>query len=153
MAKANDTLLVLLVDDDHSDSELIRRALECSTRDIELVSVGSGPEALDYLRREGHWTDVTTLRIPDLLILDLEMPGMRGREVLARIRADPLIPYIPIVVLTASDDPEDIEGCYESGANSYLVKPFGVKPFSEAMELIERFWLGSEHLRRPVTEA
>jgi CheY-like chemotaxis protein len=152
MSRTKDSMLVLLVDDDPSDRELIRLALEGATRTIELVTVGSGPEALDYLRKEGAWATSEPMRIPDLVILDLEMPGMRGREVLERIRTDQVIPYIPVVVLTSSDDPRDVDSCYQSGANSYVVKPFGAEPFTEAVDVIERFWLESKHLRRPEAE-
>jgi CheY-like chemotaxis protein len=149
MSRRKAVMLVLLVDDDPSDRELIRLALEGSAQAIELVTVASGPEALDYLRKEGEWSTSEPTRIPDLVILDLEMPGMRGGEVLERIRADRSIPYIPVVVLTSSDDPRDVDACYQSGANSFVVKPFGAEPFTEAVDLIERFWLESEHLRRP----
>lgn len=153
MSRSKPVMLVLLVDDDPSDRELIRLSLERSNRPVELVSVGSGPEALDYLRKEGAWATTEVTRIPDLMILDLEMPGMRGGEVLARIRTDQTIPYIPVVVLTSSDDPRDVDTCYQSGANSYVVKPFGAEPFTAAVDLIERFWLESEHLRRPEVDA
>ena len=153
MVSSKGMMLIVLVDDDPSDCELIRRSLTGTSRPIEFVSLGSGPEALDYLRREGQWSDADSSRIPDLLILDLEMPGMRGQEVLARIRSDPSIPYFPVVVLTSSDDPKDVAGCYQDGANSYVVKPFGVDPFIETIDLIERFWLDAAYLRRPGVEA
>ena len=144
-----DKMVVLLADDDPSDCELVRLALDSTAHDIHLVTVNSGTDALAYLRREGRWSEPEAAPVPDLLMLDLEMPGMRGREVLARIRSDMTIPYVPVVILTSSDDPRDVEACYKTGANSYVVKPFGASPFADTIDMIERFWLSSEQLRRP----
>ena len=82
-----------------------------------------GEDLLNYLRRRGRFSDPEDSPRPDLILLDLNMPKMNGREALEEIRADPELKRIPVVVLSTSLEPEDVHGSYESGANSYVTKP------------------------------
>ncbi len=131
------TINILLVEDDPADSDLIRESMNEAKLMVTLSVVDDGVKALQFLRREGDYED--TVR-PDLILLDLNLPKKDGREVLAEIRGDDALKTIPIVVLTTSDDDEDILKCYGLGANCYVTKPVGFEEFSKIVCQIEEFW-------------
>ena len=99
-----------------------------------------GDEALDYLYRRGAYADFETARRPALILLDLNLPGTDGRQVLETIKSDPVLLSIPVVVLTTSRDPVDIEKCYSFGANSYIQKPVDLAGFVTALERLSDYW-------------
>jgi CheY-like chemotaxis protein len=105
--------------------------------------VENGEDAMDYLHCQGEFVDV--LR-PDLILLDLNLPGMDGREVLAEVKADPLLKNIPIVILTTSTDEEDVLRSYNLNANCYVTKPIDIYDFIRAVQLINEFWLAAVKL-------
>jgi two-component system response regulator len=131
-------LQVLLVEDDPGDVELTQEALKNSKLLIELNVVNDGEEAIAYLRQEGEYAEA--LR-PSLILLDLNLPGMNGREVLQEIKNDDRLRLIPVVVLTTSDLQKDILNSYELGGNCYLTKPVSLKDFMKIVQFIEAFWL------------
>ncbi|HEY9905840.1 MAG TPA: response regulator [Candidatus Sericytochromatia bacterium] len=131
-------LQVLLVEDDPGDVELTQEALKNSKLLIELNVVNDGEEAIAYLRQEGEYAEA--LR-PSLILLDLNLPGMNGREVLQEIKNDDRLRLIPIVVLTTSDLQKDILNSYELGGNCYITKPVSLKDFMKIVQFIEAFWL------------
>ncbi|WNO70667.1 MULTISPECIES: response regulator [unclassified Streptomyces] len=124
---------VLLVEDDLADAMLIGDALsERGARN--LTQVEDGMAALDYLRNSENPK-------PDLIVLDLNMPRMNGRELLAIIKEDQALRTIPVVVLTTSAAPDDVTGAYQSHANAYVTKPVNLDDFNRAVQSIDAFYL------------
>jgi two-component system, chemotaxis family, response regulator Rcp1 len=135
---------ILMVDDNPDDVELFRRALEeCRGKHI-LRMAKDGVEAMEMLRCEGRFADVSR---PDLILLDLNMPRMDGREVLAEVKADEDLKSVPVIVLTSSEAPEDILTVYRLQANCYIQKPADLNQFISMAKAIEDFWFGIAKLR------
>ena len=131
------SLQILVVDDDDADALMISEALENTDHHANVDRVADGREALDYLRREGRFADA--LR-PDLILLDLNMPRMDGRETLAAIKSDDQLKAIPVVILTTSGAAPDIVSSYQHRANAYVTKPFGLDDFEATVRQIDRFY-------------
>ncbi len=129
---------ILLVEDDPGDVELIREGLKESKIAIKLEVIDDGVKALQYLRQEHPYQDSI---LPDLVLLDLNLPKMDGREVLREIKGDPLLRRIPVVILTTSDAETDIIKSYTLGANCYITKPITLDGFIQVVQTIEGFWL------------
>ncbi|MBW4582428.1 MAG: response regulator [Tildeniella nuda ZEHNDER 1965/U140] len=134
---------ILLVEDSPSDAHLTIKSFEQAKITNSLHWVEDGETAMDYLRQQGEYTNA--LR-PDLIVLDLNLPGMDGREVLAEIKGDPDLKRIPVVVLTTSSSEEDILRSYNLNANCYVTKPFDVRQFMQVVQLIGDFWLAAVKL-------
>jgi CheY-like chemotaxis protein len=128
---------VLIVDDDDADALMIEEALEGAAVPPVVHRVIDGGQALEYLRCEGEFTDAVR---PDLILLDLNMPRMGGREVLAEIRRDEALTAIPVVVLTTSDAVPDIVASYASHASAFVTKPMELDAFEAAVQNISRFY-------------
>ena len=131
MSEAPATIEVLLVEDSSADARLTQEVLKGGKIRNHLTVVTDGVEALSYLRREGRYCDA--LR-PDLVLLDLNLPKMDGREVLKRIRTDPALWSIPVVVLTTSGAEGDVAGAFAERADSYLQKPVDLHAFTRILE-------------------
>ena len=129
---------VLLVEDNEDDVELTLEALKDSAVRMDIHVVSDGKAAMDYLRGKGEFADRPR---PDLVLLDLNLPIMDGREVLKEIRQDPELTGLPVVVLTMSSAEEDICKAYELHANCYITKPVDFLKFAEIIKQIEGFWL------------
>jgi len=129
---------VLLVEDSADDAALTLRALQQTKVRNRVHHASSGDEALALLRREGRFADAPE---PDLILLDLNLPGMDGRELLAVIKADEHLRHIPVVVVTGSQVDEDVLRSYRLHANAYVKKPINPLAFLEAINSIEQFWL------------
>ena len=132
------TMKILLVEDDLGDVELTRQALSESQLALDLRVVSNGEEALAFLRQEGEYSSAER---PDLVILDLNLPGLDGQEVLAEIRSDQHLNLIPVVIFSTSSDPEDINNSYKLGANCYLQKPADLEEAPVIVQCLENFWL------------
>jgi CheY-like chemotaxis protein len=132
--------VILLAEDDPGDQELTRRALEQSRIRNELYIVEDGEEALDYLCRRGKYGDPASSPKPDLMLLDLNMPKMDGKQLLEHMRADPNLRRIPVVALTTSKQENDIIRTYDLGANSYIVKPVNMDQFVNAIKVLKDYW-------------
>jgi two-component system response regulator len=130
---------VLLVDDDPGDVLLVREAFEEHKVGNLLSVVSDGVEAMQYVRREGDYTDVVR---PDLILLDLNLPRKSGIEVLEEIKNDPLLSTIPVVVLTTSEAEEDIVRAYRHHANAYITKPVDFEQFTRIVHQIDDFFIG-----------
>ncbi|HEY6116405.1 MAG TPA: response regulator [Candidatus Dormibacteraeota bacterium] len=129
---------VLLVEDNPGDVRLTREALrEASVRN-HLHVAWNGIEAMEFLRREGRFAGVPR---PDVILLDLNLPRMNGREVLELIKQDESLRSIPVVVLTTSQAEQDILESYRLRANAYVTKPVGLEQFLTVVRSIEHFWL------------
>lgn len=131
------SLQILVVDDDDADALMIEEALESSEMHTTVNRVVDGREALDYLRRTG---DHPQAHRPDLILLDLNMPRMDGRETLAAIKTDDALKAIPVVILTTSGAAPDIVSSYQHRANAYVTKPFGLDDFEATVRQIDRFY-------------
>lgn len=130
---------ILLVEDNPADVMLTRAALEEAKFANELHVARDGEEAMRFLRREGEHAQAPR---PDLVLLDLNLPRMDGREVLAAVKSDPELKRIPVVVLTTSAHEEDILRAYDTHANAYITKPVNLDCFVKAAKSLENFWIG-----------
>jgi CheY-like chemotaxis protein len=133
--------IILLAEDDPGSQELTRRALGEENGRNELRIVEDGEEALAYLFRRGKYKDPATSPRPDLLLLDLNLPGVDGREVLEQIRADSKLRRMAVVVLTKSRQEDDILRSYELGCNSFITKPQDMNQFVQAIQTLKKYWL------------
>jgi chemotaxis family two-component system response regulator Rcp1 len=140
---------ILMVEDDPADVRLTREALKNKKVHTTMSTVEDGLEAMAYLRREGAYAGMPR---PDLILLDLNMPRMDGREVLVELKKDPGLRRIPVIVLTTSEGEEDILSAYEMNANCYITKPVDWKQFIRVVELIEDFWLTVVKLPKELDE-
>lgn len=131
---------ILLVEDSPEDYEITKRSFVMSGLANPLVWCSTGDEALDYLFRQGKYVDLDSSKLPGIILLDLNLPGTDGREVLRTCKADERFKPIPIIVLTTSSDPRDIHDCYQDGANSYVVKPVSVDGFVQALQRMQEYW-------------
>ena len=132
------TVEVLLVEDSPGDIRLTREAFRDANAAIHLNVVTDGVEAMAYLRRQGDQVDAPR---PAIILLDLNLPRMDGREVLAQIKADPSLKTIPTIILTTSEAEADISKSYQLQANSYLCKPVQLDKFESLVKSINDFWL------------
>jgi len=128
---------ILLVEDNPGDVRLTIEALKDSKIHNTLDIVEDGTDALEYLRREGIYANVTT---PDLILLDFDLPGLHGREVLEHIKADKHLRVIPVIVLTVSQSDQDVLRAYDLQANAYVNKPIDLDQFISVVRSIENFW-------------
>lgn len=128
---------ILLVEDNPGDARLTLEALKESKVQNNLYHVSDGVEAMKFLRQQEEHAGVPP---PDLVLLDLNMPRMDGREVLAKIKDDPELRSIPVVVLTTSEAERDLVKSYDLHANAYIVKPIDLDRFIEVVQAIEEFW-------------
>ena len=128
----------LLVEDNPGDVRLMLEALKEGKVLNRVSVVKDGVKAMAFLRREEKYADAPR---PDLILLDLNLPGKDGREVLAEIKADENLKRIPVVILTVSQDEEDILRSYDLHANCYITKPVGLDDFISVVKAIEDFWL------------
>lgn len=136
---------ILLIEDNPADVLLTKESFNRSKTPNVVGVVTNGAAALRFLRRTAPFASATR---PDLIILDLNLPAVDGREVLAEIKTDPKLKSIPIVVLTTSGDKRDAMRAYELNANCYVTKPMNLHDFVSAVRAIEEFWLGHVYLPR-----
>ena len=131
---------ILLVEDTPEDAEATLRAFKKAGMANPIYHCQDGDDALDYLRNQGKYTDPAKAPRPGMILLDLNMPGTDGREVLSEIKADENLRQIPVIVLTTSADERDIQSCYRDGANSYIQKPVDLKGFLESIQRLVDYW-------------
>ena len=134
---------VLLVEDSPSDAELTRKAFQRQRIDMRLHHVWDGVECLQFLERRDSFREAPR---PDLIVLDLNMPRMDGREVLQRVKSSHDLSPIPVIVLTTGGEMSDITEAYRAHANAYLIKPVDLQRFFAVVDEIRRFWLETAEL-------
>jgi chemotaxis family two-component system response regulator Rcp1 len=135
---------ILLVEDNPADVRLTQEALkEASHARTRLHVAGDGVEALEFLHRQGAFAGAPR---PDLMLLDLNLPRVDGRQVLAQVKADPDLRRIPVVVLTTSPSEDDILHAYDQHVNSYIRKPVDLDQFLHVLRAIDDYWLGAVSL-------
>jgi two-component system response regulator len=136
-----DVVEILLVEDNPSDEELTLRAFRKSNLSNRIQVVRDGAEALDYLFCQGEYADREKAKAPGVVLLDIKLPKIDGLEVLRRLKADESTKHIPVVMLTSSQEENDVVAGYQGGANSYIVKPVGFGQLTEAVRDIGMYWM------------
>ncbi|TRZ96989.1 MAG: response regulator [Dehalococcoidia bacterium] len=131
-------ITILLVEDDPADQKLIKVSLESQLVANDLYVVNTGEEGMDFLHQRGDYSSVVPR--PDLILLDLNMPGMGGKEFLKRIKDDKNLKQIPVVIVTTSDLEKDIIDSYDLQASGYVRKPVTLDGFKEVMKKIGEYW-------------
>jgi CheY-like chemotaxis protein len=139
-APTQDMGLILIVEDSNEDFEVLQRFLRRSPTKIPIQRCVNGDQALAYLYRTGINGDSQTLPRPALIVLDLNLPGTDGREVLRRVKQDETLNTIPVVVFTTSHNPKDIEACNCYGVNKYIVKPINFDQLKRDIQTIVDYW-------------
>lgn len=134
-------LKILMADDDADDKMLTKEALHESRVLNELYFVDNGVELLEYLRGEGRFADRVTYPFPSIVLLDLNMPKMDGREALAEIKKDKNLRSVPVVILTTSKAEEDMVKGYDLGAASYITKPVTFEDLVRLMTTVGKYWV------------
>ncbi len=136
-----DNATILLIEDNPDDVELTLHALQKNHMANEVVVAGDGAEGLDYLFGTGKYAGRHADEPPALILLDLQLPKIGGLEVLRKVREDERTKRIPVVILTTSDEEEDIINGYDRGANSYLRKPVDFTEFMNSVKQLEVYWM------------
>ena len=132
---------IVLVEDEASDVVFMRKAFERGRHDFDVVDLSTGPELIDHLRQAE-----AELSPPDLVLLDLNLPGMSGLEILAEMRSSEVYPNLVVIVLTSSSYQREVTELYAAGANAYVTKPARLAELDALVAQIEDFWLGLAHL-------
>ncbi len=140
---------ILLVEDNPDDAELIEYAFEKAGIANLLVRVADGDAAIDHIGGTGAYTDRTHHPVPTLILLDLKLPRRSGFEVLRFVRDQEATRHTPVVVLTSSNQHDDIRRAYELGANSYLVKPLSRDALIETVKSLKTYWIKLNHVAGP----
>ena len=135
---ADQPVTILLVEDDPGHARLIERNLRRAHVTNEIVTLSDGQQAIDYLFREHAYAQATHA-MPRLMLLDLNLPQLDGYQVLARVKTDERTRHIPVLILTTTDEPHEIERCYALGCNVYVTKPVAYEKFAEAIQQLGRF--------------
>jgi len=132
---------ILLVEDNRMDIELTLDAFSQARMKNNVEVVRNGQEAMDYLLGKGKYENRTEYPMPDIILLDLKMPGIDGHEVFRRVKSTPKIRRIPVIILTSSEEEGDLITSYDSGANSYLVKPVSFDGFLDVVKKFTDYWI------------
>ena len=140
MGDSTKKMVILLADDDPDDREMTRKALEKNGLAADLHTVADGEELLDYLHHRGRYQPPALSPAPGLILLDLNMPKMDGREALAEIKADRTLRRIPVVVMTTSKAEQDIFRTYDLGSNSFISKPITLAALVELTGVLGQYW-------------
>lgn len=128
---------ILLIEDNFGDVLLTKRAFKGASIPVNITAAEDGPMALAILRRQGKYASAP---VPNLILLDLNLPKMSGSDVLCSIKADPQLRRIPVIVMTSSRAATDVLKSYDLHANAYILKPANLEGFAEAVRSIEQFW-------------
>jgi len=131
---------LLIVEDSNEDFETLQRLLGRSDFTIPTYRCSSGDEAMAFLQHTGRYTNAEDAPRPGMIVLDLNLPGTDGREVLRRIKQNEHFKAIPVVVFTTSNNPRDIEVCYNYGVNSYIVKPIDFAQLKHDIQTLVNYW-------------
>lgn len=137
----SDEVEILIVEDNQEDAELTKRALTKHNLANKIVHLEDGAEALDFIYAQGNYSERDINQIPRVILIDLKMPKVSGLEVLQKIKSDPRLKKIPVVILTSSAEDPDIKEAYELGANSYIVKPVDFNVFFKTVSDLGLYWL------------
>lgn len=146
--RTSDLPPVLVVEDSDDDFVALSRAMRKTTLTNPLHRCVDGDDCLDYLLFGGKYQDPSSAPCPILILLDLNLPGTDGRDVLTQVKQHPTLKSIPVAVITTSSDPKDIDVCYKNGVNSYLLKHSDYTQFQQAIQLLVQYWFEAVVLPR-----
>jgi CheY-like chemotaxis protein len=144
--------LLLVIEDSNEDFEAFQRYVRRSPLTIPIYRCVDGDDALAFLYRTGRYADPQSAPRPGLILLDLNLPGTDGREVLRNIKQDETLKLIPVVIFTTSNNPKDIEACYRQGVNSYIVKPMDFNRLKHSIQILIEYWFDTTVLPTSVIE-
>jgi len=144
--------LLLIIEDSNEDFEAFQRYARRSPLTIPIYRCVNGDDALAFLYRTGRYADPQSAPRPGLILLDLNLPGTDGREVLRKIKQDEILKLIPVVIFTTSNDPKDIKACYGQGVNSYIVKPMDFNRLKRSIQILIDYWFDTTILPTDVVE-
>jgi CheY-like chemotaxis protein len=136
----NKSFTVLLVEDDLNDIFLVKRAFKMARIQNPLQVVTDGQEAINYLQGADKYADRDTFPLPKLMVMDIKMPRRNGFEVLEWVKQNPVLRRVPVVIVSSSDNPADINHAYELGANAYMVKPMDYRAVEHLFHSITHYW-------------
>ncbi len=142
----NYILLILFVEDDPEDRMLTEDAIMENTPSYPVRFLENGEQLLEYLNHKGQFWDSQDNPFPGVIVMDLNMPRLDGREALSQIKQHPKFKSIPVIILTTSHSSQDIENCYRLGANSYITKPNNFRKLVEIMDQIKEYWFNLNKL-------
>ncbi|WP_371416766.1 response regulator [Dolichospermum sp. UHCC 0259] len=131
---------LLIIEDSQADFESLKRVMKSLNFSYPIYRCSNGDAALDFLFQEGDYAEPETAPRPNLILLDLNLPGTDGREVLATIKNHEELKLIPIVVFTTSFNQKDVKFCYNQGVNNYILKPMGLSNLTETINILIRYW-------------
>jgi CheY-like chemotaxis protein len=136
----NPTQPLLVIEDSDEDFEAFGRMIRRSSVPNPIYRCTDGDDALDFLYRTGEYIDPANAPRPGIILLDLNLPGTDGREVLEEIKQDDELKIIPVVVFTTSSNPRDIEACYQHGVSGYIVKPIDINQLMRTVQIFLNYW-------------
>jgi CheY-like chemotaxis protein len=137
---------LLIVEDSDEDFFAFERVLRKLAFDLPIYRCVDGEEALNFLYHVGDYAIAAKAPRPRMILLDLNLPGTDGREVLEQIKQDETLKTIPVVVFTTSENPKDVEVCYQSGANGYVVKPIDIQKLTQTVQVVMDYWFNANTL-------
>ncbi|MFM6157328.1 MAG: response regulator [Cuspidothrix sp.] len=146
----NYTKPFLVIEDSDEDFEAFSRVVQQEGVVNPIFRCTDGDDALDYLYRNGAYQDMNNFPLPAIILLDLNLPGTDGRDVLKEIKQDEYLKKIPVIVFTTSSNPKDIEACYQYSVASYILKPIDIKRLIETIQGFIRYWLDLVILPEPI---
>jgi CheY-like chemotaxis protein len=131
---------LLVIEDSDEDFEAFGRIIRKLSFLCPIYRCVNGDEALDFLYHTGKYADTTNTPRPGIILLDLNLPGTDGRDILGQIKQDKALSTIPVVVFTTSSNPKDIEACYQQGANGYIIKPIDINELNKNIQVFVDYW-------------
>lgn len=131
---------LLMIEDSDEDFAAFERIARQSAIQNPIYRCSDGDEALAFLRQTGRFADSTSVSRPSIILLDLNLPGVDGRDVLRQIKQDAELKTIPVVIFTTSSNPRDVNICYEQGVNGYLIKPIDISQLKRTIRLFFEYW-------------
>ena len=149
MSRSSKPIVILVAEDDADDRMLLQDAFDESRLSNELRFVEDGEQLIAYLRREGEFADPASSPFPGMILLDLNMPKMDGREALKIIKADPALQRIPVIALTTSQAEEDIVRTYGLGVSSFICKPVTFQGLVDVVQVLSAYWIEIVELPPP----
>ncbi|MFW5871733.1 MAG: response regulator [bacterium] len=129
---------ILIVEDNEPEAMLTKQLLENSKLNVKVEIINDGDKAIEFIKKEGEFSEAFD---PDLILLDINLPGKNGHQILQEIRKEEQLVATPVIMLSSSTSSADIENSYKLGANSYMPKPMNLSELRENIVLIEKFWL------------
>jgi CheY-like chemotaxis protein len=134
------SISLLVIEDSQADFESLKRVMKSLNFSYPIYRCSNGDAALEFLFQEGDYAEPEKAPRPNLILLDLNLPGTDGREVLATVKKTEELKLIPIIVFTTSGNQKDVQFCYTQGVNNYILKPMGVSALTETINILMKYW-------------